>query len=625
MGSSKEEKRNVSAESIAVESDKKLKKVLTFQDLFFLSMGGIIGSGWLLGVAAGAGAAGPASILSWIIGGVIVLLIALTLAEVAGSVPKSGALVRYPHLTYGSYTGFILGWAYLLGAVTTPTIEAEAVLTYVATYVPDLFRTVSGVSVLTPVGILFGIGLLLAFFFLNWFGIRFLGKFNSVATWWKFILPVTTFIFLLFMFNKSNFVSYGGFAPLGLGSIFYAIPAAGIIFSYLGFRQAVEFGGEAKNPQRDIPRATILSIIAAITLYSLLQFAFVGAIKWPAGVNWSNLTSSALGTSPFFTELKYSGIALFAAFANLLLIDAWISPSGTGWIYLGTSSRVLYGMGADGYLPSALLKIHSKTKVPYVALIASLVIGVFFFLPFPSWYLFVGFSTSATVLTYIISPVALKIFRKNAPQLKKTFELPYASVIAPIAFVGGALIIYWSGITTLTMITYATLVGIPIFYFVYVTEKLGLSKRFAYTLGSIELIVSIVGIILNYLYVLYAPTTESMTVKTSVFLSMLFITFVVFISGTVLTGRRLDNDKKLIFTSSYWLFALIFSTDFVSYFGSFGMNTLISFPWDTLIMAAVYGVIYVFAIRAGYKTEDLQKIIEEQYELPIIPEKHIPG
>ncbi len=619
MENSQEVTKSNSVESSALESDKKLKKILTFQDLFFLSMGGIIGSGWLLGVAAGAAAAGPASILSWIIGGVIVLFIALTLAEVAGAIPKSGAIVRYPHLTYGSYTGFILGWAYLLGAVTTPTIEAEAVLTYLATYVQGLFRTVGGVSVLTPIGILLGVGLLGAFFLLNWFGIKFLGKFNSIATWWKLILPVATFVFLLFMFNKSNFVSYGGFAPLGVGSIFYAIPAAGIIFSYLGFRQAVEFGGEAKNPQRDIPMATILSIVVATALYSLLQLAFIGAIKWPAGISWANLTSSDLGTSPFFTELKYSGIALFGAFANLLLIDAWISPSGTGWIYLGTSSRVLYGMGADGYLPSALLKIHSKTKVPYIALIASFVVGIFFFLPFPSWYLFVGFSTSATVLTYIISPVALQVFRKNAPQLKKSFKLPYAQIIAPIAFIGGALIVYWSGITTLTMITYATLVGIPIFYFVYVTKKLGISKLFAYTLGIIELLSSITGIILNYLYVLYAPSNEAMTTKNSIFLSTLFVTALIFIVGTVMTEKKLSEDKKVIFKSSYWLFALIFLTDLVSYFGSFG-NGIIQFPWDTLLMVAIYGIVYIFAIRAGYKTEDLQKIIEEQYELPIIPE-----
>ncbi|MGC8610990.1 MAG: APC family permease [Athalassotoga sp.] len=609
-------KEKISAE----ESDRKLKKVLTFQDLFFLSMGGIIGSGWLLGVAAGAGTAGPASVLSWIIGGVIVLFIALTLAEVAGSIPKSGAIVRYPHLSYGSYTGFIFGWAYLIGAITTPTIEAEAVLNYVSTYVPGLFRTVGNVAVLTPFGILIGVFLIMGFFLLNWFGIKFLGKFNSIATWWKLILPSLTFVFLLFMFNGSNFTSYGGFAPMGIGSIFYAIPAAGIIFSYLGFRQSVEFGGEAKNPQKDIPRATILSIVTAIALYSLLQLAFIGAIKWPAGINWANLTSSDLGTSPFFTELKYSGIALFAAFAELLLVDAWISPSGTGWIYLGTSSRVLYGMAADGYLPSSLLKLQKKTAVPYLALIVSTVISVFFFLPFPSWYLFVGFSTSATVLTYIISPVALQIFRKNAPDIKKPFKLKYASIISPIAFVGGALIVYWSGITTLTMIIYATFVGIPIFYITYVHNKLKISKVFSYTVAFIEFITSISSIILNYMYVLYPPSDEPMGIKNLVFMTTLLFSFAVFLISTWLTSKKMESNKRVIFTSAYWFFALLFSTILVSYFGSFGIDTVIPFPWDTFLMIPIYTVIYFFAVRAGYKTEDLQKIIEEQYELPILPE-----
>ncbi|MEM2200082.1 MAG: APC family permease, partial [Thermoplasmata archaeon] len=182
------------AEKIAYQSDKKLRKALSLQDLFFLSMGGIIGSGWLLGVAAGASVAGPGATLSWIIGGVIILFIALTFAEISSAVPKTGAIVRYPHLAFGGYTGYIMSWGYFLSAVTVPTIEAEAVLTYASTYIPNIFHTVAGVSVLTSYGILYAILLLIGFFFLNYFGIRLLGKFNTVATWWKFIIPSLTFI-----------------------------------------------------------------------------------------------------------------------------------------------------------------------------------------------------------------------------------------------------------------------------------------------------------------------------------------------------------------------------------------------------------------------------------------------
>ncbi|MEM0136699.1 MAG: APC family permease, partial [Thermoplasmatales archaeon] len=285
------------AEKVAEKSDKKLRKALSLQDLFFLSMGGIIGSGWLLGVAGGADIAGPASIISWIVGGIIVLFIALTFAEIGAAIPKSGAIVRYPSLSQGPFTGYIMSWAYLLSAVSVPTVEAEATLSYASIYIPNLFHTVSGVPVLTAFGIGLGTLLLVIFFFLNYAGIKFLGRFNSVVTWWKFIIPTITFIFLLFMFRASNFTAYGGFVPRGMSMVFYAIPSAGIVFAYLGFRQALEFGGEAKNPQRDIPRALIYSVIAAIVLYTLLQFSFLGAIRWgPAGIsiagNWAAITSA---------------------------------------------------------------------------------------------------------------------------------------------------------------------------------------------------------------------------------------------------------------------------------------------------------------------------------------------
>ncbi|MCW1306159.1 MAG: amino acid permease, partial [Candidatus Parvarchaeota archaeon] len=78
-------------EAIARESDKQLRKSLTLQDLFFLSLGGIVGSGWLLGSVAAASVAGPASIISWVIGGSIVLFIALTFAEITSALPKSGS------------------------------------------------------------------------------------------------------------------------------------------------------------------------------------------------------------------------------------------------------------------------------------------------------------------------------------------------------------------------------------------------------------------------------------------------------------------------------------------------------------------------------------------------------
>ncbi|MGC8707630.1 MAG: amino acid permease, partial [Athalassotoga sp.] len=282
------------------------------------------------------------------------------------------------------------------------------------------------------------------------------------------------------------------------------------------------------------------------------------------------------------------------------------------WIYSGNSARVLYGIAADGYFPSALLKIHSKTRIPYIALIASLVLGVVFFLPFPSWYLFVGFISSATVLTYVMGPLALMTFRKHAPQLHRPFHLPYASVIAPIAFVGGALIVYWSGITTFTMIFYTTFIGIPIFYFLYASKKLNLSKLFAYTMGLIELVIAIVALVANYMYVLYPSSKESMGTRTEIFLSSLTVMAGIVLLFTAITSLKVSQKDKQMFLSSYWLLSLMIVTELFSYFGAFGNDVLIPFPWDTIVMIAVYSVIYVFALRGGHNTEDLSVIVEEQ-------------
>jgi len=600
-----------STEVIAHESDKQLRKSLTLQDLFFLSLGGIIGSGWLLGGIAAAGVAGPASIFSWIIGGGIVLFIALAFAEITSALPKSGSIVRYPHYAYGGYVGYIMGWAYLLGALTVPAVESEAILSYASTYVNGLFHTVSGVSVLTPLGIFYGVLLLVAFFVINWFGIRFLAKFNTIMTWIKFIIPVFAFVFLLFVLNRTNFVSHGGFVPMGIGSIFYAIPTAGVVFSFLGFRQALNFGGEARNPQRDIPIATIFSIIVSIVLYSMLELAFVGALKWPAGINWSTLTSSSLGSAPYFIELQNSGIALFGAFAYFLLISAFISPAGTGWIYVGSGARTLYGIAADGYYPTGLLKINKKTKIPYIALIISTILGMIFFLPFPSWYLFIGFISSSMVLTYLMGPIMLMTFRKYAPDLHRPFRLPFASVIAPIGFVAGALIMYWSGISTLVMVFSTVLLGIPVFYLMYAPQKLNLSKTFSYTVAIVEFILTGTVLIMNYIFVLFPGSKESMPTKTWIFLGGLIAMAAIWISFTVLTTAKVSNEYKKLFTSSYWLFGMIFVTELVSYFGAFGINSVIPFPWDNLLMIGVYLVVYFFAIKAGHKTEDLEIAVEE--------------
>lgn len=599
-------------------ADRQLKKSLSLQDLFFLSMGGIIGSGWLLAVLGADAVAGPAVILSWIIGGVLTLFIALTYAEISGMLPRSGAIVRYPHLTHGGFAGYLLGWSYFLSAVAVPTIEAEAAVQYASSYIHGLTYVdkANGVRALTAGGMGLAAALMVLFFFLNYFGVKLFGKVNTVITWWKFILPTLTFIFLFFAFNGSNFTAgNGGFFAQGVPAIFQAIAVSGIVFSYLGFRQALDFGGEAKNPQRDVPLATIMSVIAATILYTLLQVAFTGAVNWhAAGVpfgDWGRLTASKWASAPFASELRSSSLALLVSFAVLLNIDAWVSPSGTGLVYTGTTSRTIFGLSIDGYFPSVFTRI-SKFGVPLGALVATVIIGWFFLLPLPSWYLLVGFITSATVLTYLTGGVGLTVFRSTAGDLRRPFRLRWANVLAPVSFVAAGLIIYWAGTATLNYVVGAVFIGLPVYAWFYAPNRLGMNRALAYVSGAGFLAVFMMTGYFGPFYKASANFSHPGGLSFGWYIGLVIAEVLAF-AAVMRYGSRADMRREI--GAGMWFIGLLFAIYIDSYFGAFGplpKGQHLPFPIATIIAGLLALVCYYWAVRAGYETPEIKAIVARE-------------
>ncbi len=484
----------VDDEIVAERSDKKLRRSLNTWDLLFLSLGGIIGSGWLFAAYSASSIAGPASIISWIIGGVIVLIIALNYAELGAMIPRSGAISRYGQYSHGNLAGYFMAWAYFLSAVSVPAIEAEAVVEYASPYIKGLYNGV----VLQPFGILFAALLMVLFFFLNYFGIRLMGKTNTGMTWWKLILPLVTILLLVSVrFDLANFTTIfsgtfsgvtvtstsSGFMPYGFAPVMAAVATSGIVFSFLGFRQALDYGGESRTPQRSIPIATIGSVLIGIFIYVLLQVAFVGAINFhslgvPNGA-WALLQANSSGAfiTPAISFLNGAPFASIASSVGLVMLtyvlfaDAYISPSGTLSVYLGTSMRTLYGTAALGYLPDSMLKVHPKRRIPVMPLLVSLIVGIIFFAPFPSWYKMVGFITSATVFTYLIGGPALRSMRKNAKELKRPFKLPGSAILAPLAFVGASLVVYWSEWPIVGYLAIAIFIGLIVYVVFFFYKK----------------------------------------------------------------------------------------------------------------------------------------------------------
>ncbi|HEX7339973.1 MAG TPA: APC family permease [Rhodanobacteraceae bacterium] len=595
-------------------ADKGLKKDVSLMQLMLLGVSAQIGSGWLFGVLAAAGMAGPAAILSWLIASVLVFLIALTYLELGSMLPRSGGIVRYTYLTHGQFSGWIIGWAYWLSVVAIPPIEAVAALTYMGGEWPQLglLHTVDGVSMLTwPVGIFAGIGLMLLFFCLNFFGSKLLAESNRWVTLWKIALPTATFIALFFTLDGSNFFDFGGFVPEGVPSIFHAIPSTGIIFSLLGFRQALDYGGEARNPQRDVPWATFGSILIPTIIYTLLQVAFIGAISWSSmGVapgHWADMVGGGWADGPLMHALDSANIAALSALGTLLLIDAVVSPAATGWVYLGTGARTGYGLSVHRTIPS-VFSHNNRFGIPWLPLVVSAVVACVFFVPAPSWYKLVGFISSAAVLTYIMGGVGLPVLRRTAPDLPRPFHLPAIQLWAPVSFLAAVLILYWSGFETLTNVFTATFIGLPIF-----------SGYYAWKQGWISPVASGVISVVFFILWLYVAATSGWVLTHAPgqapgdwsFTTYYIVFCVLLVAYCAALWLASNREGRQHVNASWWLIWLSLASMLVGYLGVYGplKDPVLFFPWGMVAELAVGLVAYFWAERVGFATEDIKEIL----------------
>ncbi len=452
--------------------DSRLRRDIGIIGLLFAAVGSIIGSGWLFGALNAAEEAGPASVIAWAIGGVMILFIALSYAELGTMFPVSGGVVRFPHFAFGSFTSYTFGWITWIAAASTTAIEVMAALQYANNYLPWL-ETLdkTGAAVLTPAGFGVGVGLLAVFSLINVVGIRWFAKLNNAIVWWKLgIITLVIVAFLVTVFHGAHFsdASAGGFFPNGWAGVFSAIATAGIVFSFLGFRQGVELAGESHNPQRTVPIAIIGSILITAIIYVALQVAFIGGLPANALANgWANIGTSFSGelsdvAATFGPLAAIAGFMGLTWLAVLLYIDAFISPADTGLIYTTVTARISYAMGRNKNAPESLAKVNER-GVPWVSVILTFIAGTIFFLPFPGWSKIVGFVTSATVLSFGSGPLALMAIRRQLPEKERPFHLPFVDIMGYLGFLAANLIIYWSGWPTIWKLMIAVLIGYIIF------------------------------------------------------------------------------------------------------------------------------------------------------------------
>jgi amino acid transporter len=434
---------SMTGERRAAEQGHQLRRHVGVVGLLFASVGSIIGSGWLFGALDASTEAGPAAMISWALGGVLILLIALNYAELGTMVPVSGGVVRFPHLAFGSFASYTAGWITWVAVATTAPIEVEAALQYGTKYAPFTHaQTVNGeeVHTLTGLGYACAVVLMALFVVVNYYGIRWFARINNALVGWKIAVIILVIVaFLATSFHGSNFTSQG-FMPAGWHGVFEAIATSGVVFSYLGFRQGIEFAGETDNPRRNVPIAVIGSVLLTGVIYLALQFAFIGALD-PGLLDkgWSNL-SFENDFGPLAAIASLIGLGWLAV---VLYADAIISPADTGLIYTTATSRISYAMARNQNAPEALSRTTDR-GVPLISLIVTFIVGLIVFLPFPSWQQLVGFITSATVLSFATGPLVLGALRKGLPEAERPYRMPGGHVLSFLAFWAANLVIYWS-------------------------------------------------------------------------------------------------------------------------------------------------------------------------------------
>lgn len=451
-------------------SDTSMRRHIGTVGLLFAGVGSIIGSGWLFGALNAAQIAGPAAVFSWLIASVMIILIGLVYAELGTMFPISGGVVRFPHLSFGSFASYTMGWITWIAAATVAPIEVEGALQYATKYAPfTTFHKASGTHTLTGLGYLIAVFGMAFFVVVNYFGIRWFARINNVIVWWKLgIISLVIVAFFFSAFHTANFTSHG-FSTGGMHGVFTAIATAGITFSFLGFRQGVELAGETDNPRRNVPIAVIGSVVITAVIYILLQIAFIAAVRpgdLASSGGWTHLDFK----NDFGPLAAIASLIGLGWLATLLYIDAVVSPADTGLIYTTVTGRISYAMGRNGNAPRALAKTTPR-GVPLISLVVTFVVGLIVFLPFPSWQQLVGFITSATVLSFGSGSLVLAAMRRELPDHERPFRLPLGDVIPFLALYSSNLIVYWAGWDTDWKLFVSVLIGFVLLGIFHVTGK----------------------------------------------------------------------------------------------------------------------------------------------------------
>lgn len=455
-----------------------LLRGLNARHIRFIALGSAIGTGLFYGSASAIQMAGPAVLLAYLIGGAAVFMVMRALGEMAVHNPVSGSFGHYASTYLGPMAGFILGWTYAFEMIIVCLADVTAFGIYMGFWFPEVARWV------WVLGIVFLIG------GLNLCNVKVFGEME----FWLSLLKVGAIVamilggfgIMLFGIHSagetqasglSNLWAHGGFMPNGIGGLIASF--AVVMFAFGGIEIIGITAGEAKDPQRVIPKAINAVPLRILLFYVLTLFVLMAIYPWP------QIGSQG---SPFVQIFSNLGIGSAATILNIVVISAAVSAINSDIFGAG---RMMYGLAQQGQAPKGFAQL-SKQGVPWMTVVvmgAALLGGVVlnYLIPENVFLLIASIATFATVwvwLMILFTQVAMRRSMTKAQVAELKFPVPFwpyapAAAIVFMLFVFGVLG-YFPDTQAALMVGAVWIVLLIIAYWLWVKPAAGQTAKVDY-------------------------------------------------------------------------------------------------------------------------------------------------
>jgi len=425
----------------ADEPEYQLKRSLSALDLVVFGVGVVIGAGiFTLTGRAAHQVAGPAIVLSFVVAAICCGLAAMCYAEFASTVPVSGSAYTFSYASLGELFAWIIGWDLLLEMLLGASVVAQGWSAYLGVFLENLGITIpesigyGGTVDLMAVLLIAFLGVLITV------GIKESLRVNMV------LVAIKIFIVLFVIVAGIGFIDSANYSPFvppaqatetttgltqplvqallglspstfGVGGIFAG--AALVFFAFIGFDVVATTAEETRNPQRDLPRGIIGSLIICTVLYCAVSFVVTGM------VSYDKLDPAAALANAFEVHGQEWAATLISAGAVAGLTTVVLT------LLIG-ASRVVFAMGRDHLLPPQIAKVHPKFRTPYVItmIIAVITMVVAGFTPVGVLEEMVNIGTLSA---FVVVSLGVIVLRRTRPDLPRAFKVPWVPVLPIIS------------------------------------------------------------------------------------------------------------------------------------------------------------------------------------------------